>query len=98
MLLLGPDRWLTSLNTKFESFEMPHMTGSCLCGGLRYDLTADLIFSAICHCKTCQKQTGTAFRVVVAVPRPAVTVEGASNEDRGQRTTSPQPVLPRLRV
>jgi len=56
---------------------MPQMTGGCLCGKLRYAANVDPIFSAVCHCKTCQKQTGTAFRVVVAVPRPAVSIEGS---------------------
>ena len=57
---------------------MLHIAGSCHCGKLRYAVNADPIFSAVCHCKTCQKQTGTAFRVVVAVPRPAVLIEGLS--------------------
>jgi hypothetical protein len=43
---------------------MPQITGSCVCGQLRYTAQAEPIFSAVCHCKTCQKQTGTAFRVV----------------------------------
>ena len=57
---------------------MPDPNGSCLCGKLRYAFNADPIFSAVCHCKTCQKHTGTAFRVVVAVPRSAVFIEGSS--------------------
>ena len=55
---------------------MSHMTGGCLCSNLRYAADSEPIFSAVCHCKTCQKQTGTAFRVVVAVPRPAVSLQG----------------------
>ena len=47
---------------------MTHMIGGCLCGNLRYAANTEPIFSAVCHCKTCQKQTGTAFRIVVAVP------------------------------
>ena len=30
----------------------------------------------MCHCKDCQKASGTAFRVVFAVPKPALTVQG----------------------
>ena len=56
---------------------MLDITGGCLCGQLRYDANAEPIFSAVCHCKTCQKQSGTAFRVVIAVPRPAVSIQGS---------------------
>jgi hypothetical protein len=52
------------------------MTGGCLCCNLRYAADTEPIFSAVCHCKTCQKQTGTALRIVVAVPRPAVALQG----------------------
>jgi hypothetical protein len=55
---------------------MIRMTGGCLCGKLCYAADTEPIFSAVCHCKTCQKQTGTAFQIVVAVPRPAVCLQG----------------------
>jgi hypothetical protein len=48
--------------------EMTHMTGGCLCGNLLYAADTEPIFSAVCRCKSCEKQTGTAFRIVVAVP------------------------------
>jgi hypothetical protein len=63
---------------------MPQMNGGCLCGQVRYSAKVDPIFSAVCHCKTCQKQTGTAFRVVVAVPLPEVSIQGAPNTTPGQ--------------
>ena len=56
---------------------MPQITGSWMCGQLRYAAQAEPIFSAVCHCKTCQKQTGTAFRVVIAVPLAAVSIQGS---------------------
>ncbi len=55
---------------------MVQMTGGCSCGNLRYTVDAEPVFSAVCHCKTCQKQTGSAFRIVVAAPRAAVSLEG----------------------
>lgn len=63
---------------RFQGAEMPQITGSCVCGQLRYTAQAEPIFSAVCHCKTCQKQTGTAFRVVIAVPLAAVSIQGSS--------------------
>jgi hypothetical protein len=72
---------------------MPQMNGGCLCGQVRYSANVDPIFSAVCHCQTCQKQTGTAFRVVVAVPRPAVSIEGSPHTytrtgDSGQQVVN----------
>ncbi len=52
------------------------LTGHCLCGSVSYRAVAEPLAQAVCHCTDCQHQTGTAFSVVVAVPRAALTVEG----------------------
>ena len=52
---------------------MRKMTGGCLCGQVRYSATAEPAIVAVCHCKNCQKQTGTAFSVVIGVPRSAIS-------------------------
>lgn len=59
--------------------------GGCLCGKVRYSADAEPAFVGVCHCKNCQKGTGTAFAVVVAVPKPQLSVEGPVKEfsDRG---------------
>jgi hypothetical protein len=56
---------------------MPQITGSCRCGQVRYSANAEPIFTGVCHCKSCQKESGTAFNVVVAVPQAALTIEGS---------------------
>ena len=38
----------------------PH-EGGCACGALRYRLSSDPMFVHCCHCRDCQRQTGTAF-------------------------------------
>jgi hypothetical protein len=55
---------------------MPEMTGGCLCGQVRYSANADPAFVGVCHCKNCQKQTGTAFSVLVGIPKPAMSIQG----------------------
>ena len=70
---------------------MAKIEGGCLCGQLRYSTDADPIFTGACHCKNCQKLTGSAFSVVVAVPSPSMTVTGEtkvfdSKGDSGQGT------------
>ena len=51
--------------------------GGCLCGKVRYSADAEPAFIGVCHCKNCQKQAGTAFSIVVALPKPALSVQGS---------------------
>lgn len=37
------------------------LTGGCSCGAIRYRLTSAPMFVHCCHCKDCQRQTGSAF-------------------------------------
>lgn len=34
--------------------------GSCLCGGVTFELTPPIIFFQYCHCSRCRKATGSA--------------------------------------
>ena len=36
------------------------LTGGCLCGGVRYEITEPLVSATYCHCTRCQRRTGTA--------------------------------------
>lgn len=42
--------------------------GGCRCGQVRFRLSGVPIFTAICHCRGCQRMTGSAFSTTVAVP------------------------------
>ena len=57
---------------------MPSLDGACLCGQVTYSCDADPVATAVCHCTECQRQSGAAFSVNVAVPREALRVEGDS--------------------
>ena len=41
---------------------MPKHEGGCLCGKVRFELNDDPEVAYGCHCRFCQKATGTAFR------------------------------------
>jgi hypothetical protein len=43
--------------------EAPAMTGGCLCGKVRWEITAPLVLAGYCHCTRCQRRTGTAAAV-----------------------------------
>ena len=39
------------------------LTGGCLCGNIRYEITAPPRLVYTCHCADCQKLTGSAFSI-----------------------------------
>ena len=49
------------------------MSGGCLCGAVRFELTAPPMIAGYCHCGRCQRRTGTASAVSVFVDPAAVT-------------------------
>ena len=51
---------------------MPTHTGQCLCGQVKYEIDGDPVAAGICHCKNCQRQTGTAFSTLWGVPKTAL--------------------------
>jgi hypothetical protein len=39
------------------------LTGGCLCGGVRFEVTEAPVSAGYCHCTRCQRRTGTAASV-----------------------------------
>ncbi|MFC3615557.1 GFA family protein [Lutimaribacter marinistellae] len=44
------------------------VTGGCLCGKIRYEIDMPAISSGYCHCRFCQRFTGSAMSVWTAFP------------------------------
>ena len=72
---------------------MGKLDGRCLCGAVTYSSDADPAFTAICHCTTCQRQSGSSFSIVVGVPAADLEVTGETlstfttvGEDHGRET------------
>jgi hypothetical protein len=47
---------------------MAKITGGCLCGRVRYSIDGEPPVTGVCHCKDCQRETGSAFAVAIVVP------------------------------
>jgi hypothetical protein len=41
---------------------MSVIRGSCLCGGIKFEITGPVFGAMNCHCSQCRKQHGAAFR------------------------------------
>src|SRR5260370_446696 len=50
--------------SKEAEVNMPVVRGSCLCGGVKYEITGPLLRTGNCHCSNCRKALGalSAFR------------------------------------
>ncbi|MBN8744642.1 MULTISPECIES: GFA family protein [Thiomonas] len=52
------------------------LTGGCLCGAIRYKCQGEPVFSGNCHCRDCQRTSGSAFTPAMFYPEIAVKIEG----------------------
>jgi hypothetical protein len=53
------------------------LTGGCLCGAVRFEVTEPPLWAAYCHCTRCQRRTGTAAAVSARlVPGSLRVVQG----------------------
>lgn len=51
--------------------------GGCLCRAVRYRVRGAALRTLVCHCRFCQKMTGSAFYANAVFPIGAVELEGA---------------------
>jgi hypothetical protein len=58
--------------------------GGCLCGSVRYSIDVEPDLVGVCHCRDCQRFTGSAFSFLVVVPDTAFKLEGATKTYESQ--------------
>ncbi len=51
-------------------------SGGCACGAIRYECAAEPLYMGNCHCRDCQRATGSAYFVAVGVSAPAFRLIG----------------------
>lgn len=50
------------------------LTGGCLCGGIRYEISGQPGLVYYCHCHDCQKSTGSAFHMGLRLNKKQFTL------------------------
>ena len=56
------------MNTKYY--------GQCLCGEISYSIDSEPVFTGNCHCKDCQRSSGSAFIPAMVFSENGVEVSG----------------------
>jgi hypothetical protein len=59
------------------------MTGACRCGAVRYRATGAPEFQGLCHCRDCQRLSGSGHVGFICFPSDAVAIEGEMLVRRG---------------
>jgi hypothetical protein len=67
------------------------LTGGCFCGAVRYRLTDRPMFVHCCHCRECQKRTGSAFVINALIETSRIDIEAGEPAKRRVPGTSGRP-------
>lgn len=51
-------------------------SGRCLCGDVSYSAGVEPLFAGNCHCRDCQRSSGSAYVPAILFPETAVSVVG----------------------
>jgi hypothetical protein len=52
------------------------LEGGCMCGAVRYRISAPPIAMGLCHCNRCRPQSGSAFSTIIIIKRSTFELEG----------------------
>ena len=55
------------------------LTGGCSCGNFRFEFNGELAMAVQCHCKNCQKSSGTGSAAVFATNRSNYVFTGKTS-------------------
>jgi hypothetical protein len=67
------------------------MEGGCACGRLRYRMRSAPMFVHCCHCKDCQRQTGSAFVLNALIEADRVVLHSGDPRPNAMPTDSGRP-------
>lgn len=58
-------------------------SGGCTCGAVRYEVAGEPAVQGNCHCRHCQKSTGTAYSASLFFPIELIAITGATKSFDG---------------
>ncbi|HEX3429406.1 MAG TPA: GFA family protein [Rhizomicrobium sp.] len=70
---------------------MEHLEGGCACGAVRYRLRSKPMFVNCCHCRDCQRQTGSAFVINALIETDRIALLSGHPEPVSVPTDSGRP-------
>lgn len=65
-----------STSTQANSAFPETSSGGCMCGAVRYHISAPPVVAGLCHCNRCRPQSGSAFSTIIIIRRSTVRIEG----------------------
>ena len=68
-----------------------YLAGGCACGAVRYRIKMPPMFVHCCHCRDCQRQTGSAFVLNAVIETDRIEILQGSPEPVGVPTDSGRP-------
>jgi hypothetical protein len=74
-----------------EENAVPELAGGCACGRVRYRLGSLPMVVHCCHCRDCQRQTGSAFVLNALIETDRITLLAGAPEPVAMPTDSGRP-------
>jgi hypothetical protein len=56
------------------------LAGKCTCGAVRYAVADAFVYAANCHCSSCRRATGSAFKPFAGIAREQLRVTDGADQ------------------
>ena len=82
----GPIWTLISLGV-LKMGEAMTVMGGCLCGRVRFKCSGEIVHSLVCHCRMCQRASGSSFAGIMFFPSSAVEMTAGETRTYGSSSS-----------
>jgi hypothetical protein len=62
------------MRTEEEPVTIRNLAGTCFCGAVRYQVADAFLYAMNCHCSSCRRTTGSAFKPFAGIERGKLAV------------------------
>lgn len=63
------------------------VTGGCLCGRVRFECSGENVLSLVCHCRMCQRASGSSFAGIMFFPTNSMQVSAGQTRTYGSSSS-----------